>query len=308
MVDLSSINTEEYNINSKNIELDDVSTIIDKINEEDKKVAYAVEKEKKDITNAIENILNHLNENSRIIYIGSGTSGRLGILDASECLPTYGVSKEFVQGIIAGGKEAVFEARENSEDNMENAIIDLDNISFNKNDVLIGIAASGRTPYVKSALNYAKSKGALTVAISCVKNAEISKIANSKIEVLVGPEIVAGSTRMKSGTAQKMILNMISTTVMIKLSKVYSGYMVDMKLSNEKLRQRAKNIFKKICECNDEVASKYLEKSDNNLKIAIYMKLSNINDINIAKNNLEKYKNNLTLALNEMAMINNEKK
>lgn len=304
MLDLSNINTEEYNINSKNIELDDVETIVSKINDEDKKVAYAVEKEKDNISKAIKKILNHLNEKSRIIYIGSGTSGRLGILDASECLPTYGAT--FVKGIIAGGKEAVYEARENSEDNTENAIKDLDNISFNENDILIGIAASGRTPYVKSALEYANSKRALTIAISCVRNSEISKIANSKIEVIVGPEIVAGSTRMKSGTAQKMVLNMISTTVMIKLSKVYSGYMIDMRLSNEKLRQRAKNIFKKICKCSDDDANKYLAKSDNNLKLAIFMKLSNINDLELAKENLEKYKGNLTLALKEMAMIKNE--
>lgn len=273
---INELSTEEKNINSIEIELQNTYEILKRINDEDKKIAKCVEKEIDSINYLITNILNRMNENTRIIYIGAGTSGRLGILDASECPPTYGVTKDMFQGIIAGGKEAVFEAIENAEDNKEEAIKDLKKICLTKDDVLIGLAASGRTPYVKSGLEYANNLGALTGSISCSKESEISKIVKCPIEIIVGSEIVMGSTRMKAGTAQKMVLNMISTTIMIKLGKVFSGYMIDVKPTNKKLIERAKRILMEVTNCNEEEAIKYLKITNNNVKLAIIMKIMNI--------------------------------
>lgn len=268
---INKLSTEKLNPNSLNIESKNTLDILKCINEEDKKVAYCIEKELISISNLIDAILKKLNEKSRIIYIGAGTSGRLGILDASECPPTYGVSSEFIQGIIAGGNSAMFQSKENVEDSEIESINDLKNIHLSSNDIVIGIAASGRTPYVLSAINYANSIGALTGSICCAKNSKLSSISQYPIEVVVGPEIVAGSTRMKSGSAQKMILNMISTIVMIKLGKVYSGYMIDLKANNEKLVERSKNILMNIANIDYTTASKYLEKSGYNIKKAIKM-------------------------------------
>ena len=292
MIELEKLSTEENNPNSKDIELQDSLEIVRRINEEDKKVAFCVEKELDSVSQLIDAILSKYRNETRIIYIGAGTSGRLGILDASECPPTYGVSFDKVQGIIAGGNEAIFKAKENAEDSRELGKQDLININFTENDVVIGLAASGRTPYVLGAVEYANSIGAITGSITCSKNSDLSKVSQYPIEVPVGAEIVTGSTRMKAGTAQKMILNMISTTIMIKLGKVFSGYMVDVKTSNQKLIERAKRIITKTTNCDYEKASTILIEAGNDVKTAIVMILLNI-DKEIATKKLEQYDGNV---------------
>lgn len=272
-IDLNILDTEK----SSGIDIDKLNTleILKLINDEDKTVAKAVEMELGNIQLAINNIYEKLKKGGRLIYIGAGTSGRLGILDAVECPPTYGVEDIFVQGLIAGGKDAMFKSKEGAEDSKELAYKDLKEIGLNKNDAVVGLAASGRTPYVIGALEYAKSIEATTVSICCVKNGAISQISQVAIEVIVGPEVVTGSTRMKAGTAQKMILNMISTTVMVKLGKVYKNFMIDVKATNEKLIERAKSIIMSCTSCTKEIAEKAFVASNKDVKVAIFMILSN---------------------------------
>lgn len=270
--DLSLLMTEQQNINSMHI--DEMSTveILKTINEEDKKVAYAVEKEITSISKAVDIIYESLSVGGRLIYIGAGTSGRLGILDASECPPTYGTDKEMIQGLIAGGKTALVSAIEGAEDSFEYAIKDLETLSLTDKDVVFGIAASGRTPYVVGGLDYANSIGAKTISLCCVTKGTISKYANCSIEVLVGPEVVTGSTRMKAGTAQKMVLNMITTSVMIKLGKVYGNLMIDVQPTNEKLKERAINIVKQCTDSSHDEAVSLLTQTDFDIKCAILVK------------------------------------
>ena len=298
MINLNKLSTEENNPNSKGIELQDNYEILKRINEEDKKVALCVQEKLEDITKLMDAIIKNYREDTRIIYIGAGTSGRLGILDASECPPTYGVSPEKVQGIIAGGKDAIFMAKENAEDDREQGKRDLMDIKLTGNDVVIGLAASGRTPYVLGGIEYANSLGAVTGSIACSENSELSSVSRYPIEVIVGPEIVTGSTRMKAGTAQKMILNMISTTLMIRLGKVFSGYMVDVKTSNRKLVERAKQIIMKTTGSTYERASYVLNESGNNVKVAIVMALLSI-DREMAEKSLKKYGNNIAGLIHE---------
>ena len=298
MINLNKLSTEENNPNSKGIELQDNYEILKRINEEDKKVALCVQEKLEDITKLMDAIIENYREDTRIIYIGAGTSGRLGILDASECPPTYGVSPEKVQGIIAGGKDAIFMAKENAEDDREQGKRDLMDINLTGNDVVIGLAASGRTPYVLGGIEYANSLGAVTGSIACSENSELSSVSRYPIEVIVGPEIVTGSTRMKAGTAQKMILNMISTTLMIRLGKVFSGYMVDVKTSNRKLVERANQIIMKTTGSTYERASDVLNKSGNNVKVAIVMALLSI-DRETAEKSLREYGNNIAGLIHE---------
>lgn len=298
MINLSELSTEQNNQNSKDIELQNSYEIIKRINDEDKKVAYCVEKELLNISLLIDAILKRYTDKTRIIYIGSGTSGRLGVLDASECPPTYGVDPSLFQGIIAGGKDAMFLAKENAEDNETQGAKDLENINLSKYDVVIGLTASGRTPYVIGAIEYANSVGALTGSISCSKNSKISKISSYPIEIEVGAEIVTGSTRMKSGTAQKMVLNMISTTIMIKKGKVFSGYMVDVKTSNLKLIERAKSIIMNTTNCDYNLACQNLTKADNDVKVAIVMTLLN-KDKEFSINKLQEYEYNVARLIHE---------
>ncbi|ACZ01438.1 N-acetylmuramic acid 6-phosphate etherase [Streptobacillus moniliformis] len=293
-MDLSTLSTEKNNENSKNIELQDSYEILKRINDEDKKVACSIEKVLPDIAKLIDAIV----EKNRIIYVGAGTSGRIGVLDAVECPPTYGVDFDRVQGLIAGGREAMFEAKENSEDDTEQGSLDIKEINLTKDDVVIGIAASGRTPYVLGAINYAKEIGALTASITCSENSELSKKVDIPIEVLVGPEIITGSTRMKSATAQKMILNMISTSVMIKRGKVFSGYMVDVKTSNLKLIERAKRILMNVTSVSYEEAQMYLERSGMSVKVAIAMILLKIEKED-AENKLKEYNYNIARLIHE---------
>ncbi len=231
--------TTESPSNFSDLDQMGVKDILTNINSEDKVVPLAVEKEIETIAKLIEQIVVRMKKGGRLFYIGAGTSGRLGILDASECPPTYGVPDTMVIGLIAGGDTAIRKAVENAEDNTELAWKDLCAYNINEKDTVIGIAASGRTPYVLGGVKKAKEKNILTGGISCNKNAKLSKAVDIGIELLVGPEFVTGSTRMKSGTAQKLVLNMISTTVMIQLGKVKGNKMVDMKLSNKKLVNRA---------------------------------------------------------------------
>lgn len=298
-IKLDKLTTESRNINTMNI--DKVSTLemVTMINNEDKKVAEAIEKELPQIAEAIDGIVERLNNGGRLIYIGAGTSGRLGILDASECPPTYGVSEDLVVGLIAGGKEAIFRAKEGAEDSKELALKDLKNIILTKNDTVVGLAASGRTPYVISGLEYANEIGALTVSVTCNGNSEVAKVANISIAPIVGAEVVTGSTRLKSGTAQKLVLNMLSTGAMIKLGKVYGNLMVDVRATNEKLVERAKKIVQEATGVDRQVAEDKLKETNNDVKLAIFMILSGLN-INEAEEKLTKNKGYIAKAIDEL--------
>ena len=271
---LENLTTERRNEKTEN--LDELSTkeILRIMNEEDKTVPTAIEKELDKITEAIEIVKDKISRGGRLVYLGAGTSGRLGILDAVECVPTFSTTDE-VLGIIAGGKKAFVKAVEGAEDSLTLAQEDLKKINFSQNDVIFGIAASGRTPYVIGALKYAESVGAKKITLSCNKNSTISKYADVAIEVDCGPEILAGSTRLKAGTAQKLVLNMVSTATMIGLGKVYKNLMVDVKPTNEKLVERAKGIIVKVTGVTGEEAHKYLLEANKNVKVAITMILTN---------------------------------
>lgn len=293
---LDNLITETVNKNSKNIDRVNTKKIIEIINNEDKKVAFAVEKEKEKIAAAVDLITESIRNGGRLIYLGAGTSGRLGILDASECPPTYGVSSELVQGLIAGGEKAIRNSVENAEDSKAEARSQLEAIFFNKNDFLVGIAASGTTPYVVGGLEYAKSLGAQTAALSCNPESKIAQVAEVSIAPVVGPEVITGSTRMKAGTAQKMVLNILSTSVMIKLGKVYKNYMVDLQVKNNKLAERAKNMVMELSEVSYQKAEKYLEKTNYNVKLTIMMLKTGL-EKKIAIKELKKYKGRLADAI-----------
>lgn len=273
---LDKLTTESRNLNTSNI--DKVSTLemVKIINNEDKKVAEAVEKEIPKIAQAIDYIVERIKKGGRLIYIGAGTSGRLGILDASECPPTYGVSEELIQGIIAGGHEAIFRAKEGAEDSKEFAIEDLKLKKLSSNDIVVGIAASGRTPYVVGGLEYGNQIGALTISITCNSDSEVSKTSQISIAPIVGAEVITGSTRLKSGTAQKLVLNMLSTVSMIKLGKVYGNLMVDVKATNKKLIERAKKIVCEATGIEKNLAEDILLKTDYDVKLSIFMILSGL--------------------------------
>jgi N-acetylmuramic acid 6-phosphate etherase len=268
---LSNLTTEGRNPDTMNI--DSVSTLdmITMINEEDKKVALAVEKAKESIAKAVDVTTERLARGGRLIYMGAGTSGRLGILDASECPPTYGVDHTLVQGLIAGGYTAIFKAVEGAEDNFELGKSDLIEKEITEKDVVCGIAASGRTPYVIGGMKYAKEVGAAVLCVTMNADSEMAKLADVPISVVVGPEVITGSTRMKAGTAQKLVLNTLTTGTMIKLGKVYGNLMVDVKTSNEKLVARAKRIIILATGISEEEAGKYLKETSNNVKLSILM-------------------------------------
>lgn len=299
ILNLKNLTTESRNGNT--MDIDKVSTLemVKKINNEDKKVAQAVQSELPKIAEAIDYIVERMHKGGRLIYIGAGTSGRLGILDASECPPTYGVSEELVQGIIAGGKEAIFRAKEGAEDSKELAVEDLKNKNITENDTIVGLAASGRTPYVIGGLEYANEIGSLTISVTCNANSEVANEAKISIAPVVGAEAVTGSTRLKSGTAQKLVLNMLSTGVMIKLGKVYGNLMVDLKSTNEKLIERAKGI---VCEATGitiEEATEVLNNTDFDVKLSIFMILSKL-DKEEAKIKLDENKGYIAKALKQI--------
>lgn len=276
LVDLRKIDTEQQNKNTINLDQMSVREALTVMNQEDKKVAKAIEKVLPEIEKAVHVIIEKFNVGGRLIYIGAGTSGRLGVLDAAECPPTFGAPKEQVVGIIAGGEKAFTEAIEGSEDNIEMGKKDLEKIGLTKNDVVVGLAASGRTPYVIGALEYANSIQAPTVAIACTRESEIGKVANIAIEATPGPEVLTGSTRLKAGTTQKLILNMLSTISMVGIGKAYKNLMVDVQPSNEKLISRAINIVMQATGVEEAVARKKMEESEGNVKAAILMILLDI--------------------------------
>lgn len=270
--------TESRNKNSYNI--DSVSTIdmLKLINNEDKKVALAVEKELDNIANAIDKITDRISLGGRLIYIGAGTSGRLGVLDASECPPTFGTDPELVKAIIAGGMEALLYAIEGAEDNGMAGRDDLLSINLNSSDAVVGIAASGNTPYVIEAIKYANSINALTIGLNNNPDSDLNKLCDIAIVPVVGAEVVTGSTRMKAGTAQKMVLNMISTGTMIKYGKVYGNLMVDVKATNNKLVTRAQEIVVEATGVSLEDAKRVLKKTDYNCKLAIFIIMTDLNN------------------------------
>lgn len=270
-MELKDLITEGINESTKDI--DKVSTLemVKLMNHEDKKIAYAVEKELENISEAIDVISERIKGGGRLIYMGSGTSGRLGILDASECPPTFGVQSDLVRGLISGGYNAIFEAVERVEDNKELGVKDLKSIAVNEKDAVVGISSSGRTPYVIGGLEYADEIGAYTIGLTSNLNSEIFKVSNITICLVVGPEVITGSTRMKSGTSHKMVLNMLSTGTMIKLGKVYGNLMVDLQANNSKLIKRAKNLIIEATNAKEEEAEEFLKISENNVKLAILL-------------------------------------
>lgn len=263
--------TEERNPVSMKIDQMDTEEIIRLINQEDAKVAEAVRAEIPAIKKAVDMIVDRMRKGGRLFYVGAGTSGRLGILDAIECGPTFGVENGKVVGILAGGEKAMFVSQEETEDDFDMGTKAIKKYSINDLDSVIGITASGSTPYVLGAIEEVKKHGALTIGLVCIIGSLLEKKVDVIIAPVVGPEVITGSTRMKAGTAQKLVLNTISTAVMIKLGKVYSNLMVALNPSNYKLRERAKNIFMEITSANYETAEKYLKKADYNIKAAIVM-------------------------------------
>ncbi|MBE6614044.1 MAG: N-acetylmuramic acid 6-phosphate etherase [Ruminococcaceae bacterium] len=269
MNELKKLATEGRNPRSAEIDKASPAEIAAIINAEDKTVADAVEKALPQIAAQIEAAAYALQHGGRLIYIGAGTSGRLGVLDAAECRPTYGVDDNTVVGLIAGGMSAMFSAVEGAEDSLTLAEEELRGIGFCEKDFLVGIAASGRTPYVKGGLAYARSIGAVTGSIACTAPAEISALADIPVEVVTGPEVVTGSTRMKAGTAQKMVLNMLSTGAMIRCGKVMGNLMVDVQATNDKLRARALRIVMEAADADRETAEKALTEAGGSAKKAI---------------------------------------
>ena len=293
---LSTLITEQRNPNSMHVDSLSALEIVQLMNEEDKQVPLAIEKCLPQIAQAVERIVAAFQQGGRLVYIGAGTSGRLGVLDASECPPTFGVSPEMVKGIIAGGERALRHPIEGAEDSKTQAVVDLQTIQFSSKDVLVGIAASGRTPYVIGALEYAKSLGSVTVSIASNPNSAMANIVDIAIDTVVGPEVLTGSSRLKSGTAQKLVLNMLTTTSMILMGKCYQNLMVDVQASNEKLKARAIHIVMQATDCDKALAEETLKQADQNAKLAIMMILSGL-DRAQAEALLEKHQGKLQLAL-----------
>ena len=276
MVELQKIATEQRNLNTMNIDTLSTLDMVKLINREDHRVAEAVALVTDKIAEAVDVIAARLSTGGRLIYCGAGTSGRLGILDAVECPPTYSTDPETVQALMAGGYGAIFKAVEGAEDSKELGKTDMQGIGFSGKDVLVGIAASGRTPYVLGCMEYAKELGAPTVAVTCCPGSILDSFADIGIAPAPGPEVVTGSTRMKSGTAQKMVLNMLSTGAMIKLGKVYGNLMVDVKPSNEKLVRRCVTIVCSATDCTEEEAVDALEQCGYHPKTAIVILLRGV--------------------------------
>lgn len=273
---LGQMITEQRNPNSMNIDSLSALEIAKVINNEDKKVPIAVEKCLPQIAQTVEKIVQAFQQGGRLVYVGAGTSGRLGVLDASECPPTYGVKADMVVGMIAGGEKALRFPIEGAEDNREQGKLDLQAVKFSEKDVLVGIAASGRTPYVLGAMEYANSLGATTVSIASNPHSAMAQIADIAIETVVGAEVLTGSSRMKSGTAQKLVLNMLTTASMILIGKCYQNLMVDVQATNEKLKARAIRIVMQATECERELAESTLKIAENNAKLAIMMILGGL--------------------------------
>lgn len=276
-MNLDKLTTETRNPKTLRLDEMSVSEVLKQMNEEDAKVPAAISEALPQIERAVLTIVESFESDGRLIYMGAGTSGRLGVLDAAECVPTFGVSPSMVIGLIAGGDKAMTKAVEGAEDSKELGKEDLKALGLTEKDTVVGIAASGRTPYVIGGLEYAASVGAKTATIACNKNSEISKYSEVPIEVDAGPEVLTGSTRLKAGTAQKLILNMLSTCSMIGIGKVYQNLMVDVQPTNEKLEERSKRIIMQATDCDYETAEKAFESSGKQVKLAIVMLLTGTN-------------------------------
>ena len=263
--------TESRNPSSMNIDLLPTQEVLELINREDQRVAEAVQAVIPAITKAVDLIAERMVAGGRLIYIGAGTSGRMGVLDAVECGPTFSLEPGKVIGIMAGGQGAMFEAKEAVEDHYQFGRDEICRYQIKSQDCVVGIAASGKTPYVLGALKEAKSRGAVSIMVYCNEATPMAEKPDVEINPVVGPEVLTGSTRMKAGTAQKMVLNMISTAVMIKLGKVYSNLMVDLNATNHKLVERAESIFIEITGATPETAKKYLKQANYRVKPAIVM-------------------------------------
>ena len=275
-IDLTSMITESRNPASADIDSLPTLDMLRVINREDQTVALAVEKTLPQVAQVVDAVTQAFRLGGRLIYMGAGTSGRLGILDASECPPTFGTPAEQVVGLIAGGHKAILKAVENAEDNRKLAVSDLKALNFSEKDVLVGIAASGRTPYVLGGMAYALSLGATVAAVSCSPDSERSRLAGIAITPVVGPEVITGSSRMKAGTAQKLILNMITTGAMIRSGKVYGNLMADVEATNAKLVERQKRIVMAATECDRATAEQALTACDGHCKTAIVMILAQL--------------------------------
>lgn len=276
IMNLKKLSTETINPNTTNLSSLSVEDAITLFNTEDYNAVKCIEPAKKEIAAVIRLAVEALEDGGRIVYMGAGTSGRLGLLDAVECPPTFGVDFDTVISVLAGSEKAIAKPREDAEDSAEEAVNDLKNVNLKKEDILIGIAASGRTPYVISGIEYAKSLGCKTGAIVCNHDSEISKICENTIAVVPGPEVLTGSTRLKAGTATKLVLNMISTITMVNRGKVYKNFMVDVVMSNIKLVERGIGIIMDATGCERIVAEKALDESDNSVKTAIVMILLDV--------------------------------
>lgn len=296
MIDLKKLQTESNNLNTKNIDNLDTIDILKLINEEDKIVPKKVESALSQIEALVDELTISMKKGGRLIYTGAGTSGRIGLLDSVECPPTYGVDPSLVICLMAGGDSAFAYAKEGAEDDKEQAILDLKKIKPTKNDFLVGIAASGRTPYVLSMVEYAKKIGMKTGCIVNTLNSPLASLVDFPIEVETGAEVISGSTRMKAGTAQKLVCNMISTAVMIKLGHVYQNYMIDLRATNEKLLARQLSIISNICEIEKEEAKELLNKHQT-VKKALLAYFTKIEDNDILEEVLQKNENNLRKAI-----------
>jgi N-acetylmuramic acid 6-phosphate etherase len=297
-MNIAKLNTEQQNPKTMNIDLMSTEEIITVINQEDTLVPNVLARQVPNISEVADQIVAAFKNGGRLVYVGAGTSGRLGIIDASECPPTYGTDPGLVVGVIAGGKEAMTDAIEGVEDDKQQGQTDMKGISLTDKDVVVGIAASGRTPYTIGALEYAKQLGAVTVSVVCSKDSEMEKISDYTIAAVVGPEVITGSTRMKAGTAQKLILNMLSTASMIKMGKVYGNLMVDVQMTNEKLHNRAVNIVKMATGASDEEARAAIQEQNYHTKAAILQIITGLKGPE-AKNLLEKHDGYLREAINE---------
>ena len=298
-MNLAQLPTESRNPLTEHIDQLPTLEMLRIINEEDAKVAQAVAAELPQIAKAVDEIARRLEDGGRLFYIGAGTSGRLGVLDASEIPPTFSVPSTLVQGIIAGGDSALRKSSEQSEDSAEQGAADLAAAGFSGQDALVGIAASGRTPYVIGALEHANPLGAVTIALTCVPNSPMSTIADITIAPITGPEVLTGSTRMKAGTATKLVLNMISTGVMIKTGAVYGNLMVNLAPTNAKLIDRARRIIIAATGVNEPIAAELLEKSNNSVKTAIVMQKLNLDRLT-AEARLAAHHGNLSALLRQI--------